>query len=129
MIVLDTHAVLWLAELPELLSERAKDAISVARRQDGVAIASKTLWELAMLISRGRVGVRTSSRDFLEAVERNFTVLPITSAIAERAVQFSKRYPSDPADRLIGATAMVNGLALVTKDQGIRGSGEVDCVW
>lgn len=82
-----------------------------------------------MLIARGRVNVKTSLRDFLQAVERNCTVLPVTSAIAERAVQFSERYPSDPTDRIIGATASIHGVRLVTKDKGIRRSGEVDCVW
>lgn len=129
MIVLDTHTVLWLAEWPELLSPEAKAAIALARQQDGVAIADKTLWELAMLISRGRVNLRTSLLDFLQEVERNCTVLPVTSAIAERAVQFSDRYPNDPADRLIGATAVVHGFVLVTKDKDIRTSGEVNCVW
>jgi PIN domain nuclease of toxin-antitoxin system len=129
MILLDTHAILWLAQIPELLSDGATEAISSARQEDGLAIADKSLWELAMLISRGRVGVRTSMRDFLEAVEQNFAVLPITSAIAERATKFSNRYPNDPADRLIGATAIAHGIKLVTKDEAIRASGEVDCVW
>jgi PIN domain nuclease of toxin-antitoxin system len=129
MILLDTHAVLWLAEVPELLSDKAVEAISLARREDGVAVADKTLWELAMLISRGRVGVRTPLRDFLEAVERYCAVLPVTAAIAERAVGFSQRYPGDPTDRLIGATAVVHRMKLVTKDAGIRRSKEVECIW
>ena len=129
MIVLDTHAVLWLAQQPELLSQEANKAIVAARQMDGVAVADKTLWELAMLVTRGKVKVQTSLRDFLQEVERNCTVLPITSAIAERAMRFSARYPSDPSDRLIGATAMTHGLQLVTKDKEIRATGEVDCVW
>ena len=129
MIVLDTHAVIWLAEWPELLSTAATEAIVSARKADGIAIADKTLWELAMLISRGRVEVRTSLRDFLIEVERNCIVLPVTSAIAERSTQFSPRYPNDPTDQVIGATAVVHGLKLVTKDASIRASGEVDCVW
>ena len=129
MIVLDTHVVLWLAYEPELLSQAASEAIRQARREDGLAVPDKCLWELAMLVSRGQVKVRTSLRDFLQEVERNCSVLPITSAIAERAVLFSDRYPSDPTDRLIGATAVAHGLKLVTKDRKIRASGEVDCVW
>ena len=129
MIVLDTHAVLWLAQIPELLSGAAVEAIDTARREDGLAIADKTLWELAMLISRGQVGVRTSIRDFLNEVEHYFKVIPISSAIAERAMQFSKRYPKDPTDRLIGATALVSGYALVTADGPIQRSGEVPCIW
>jgi PIN domain nuclease of toxin-antitoxin system len=129
LIVLDTHAVLWLAQAPELLSKRATEAIASARQEDGVAIADKSLWEMAMMISRAQVKVRGSIGEFLQEVERNFTVLPITGAIAERAMGFSKRYPKDPTDRLIGATAVAHGLHLVTKDEGIRRSGEVKCIW
>ena len=129
MILLDTHAVLWLAQVPDMLSDDARGAIASSRRQDGVAIADKTLWELAMLVSRKRVGVRTSLRDFLQSVERYCTVLPITGAIAERAIQFTARYPKDPTDRIIGATALIHGIPLVTQDKGIRRSKEVDCIW
>ncbi len=129
MILLDTHTVLWLAQVPELLSEDATEAISLARRRNGVAIADKTLWEIAMLISRKRVGIKTSLRDFLEQVEHYCTVLPITGEIAERAVQFTDRYPKDPTDRIIGATAIVHSLSLVTSDKLIRASGEVECIW
>lgn len=129
MILLDTHAVLWLAQVPELLSDTAVASIALARSKDGVAISDKTLWEIAMLISKGRVGVHTSLREFLKEVEKYCEVLPISGAIAEQAVQFSSKYPNDPADRIIGATAVVHGLKLVTADQEIRASGEVDCVW
>jgi len=129
MIVLDTHAVVWLAQSPEDLSAVAHDAVAEQRRRGGLAISCQTLWELSMLISRGRVRVAISLADFLEAVELNFHVLPVTGKIAERAMRFSERYPNDPTDQIIGATAVVHGLALLTKDGPIRASGEVNCVW
>jgi PIN domain nuclease of toxin-antitoxin system len=129
VILLDTHTVIWLAEEPEELSPAADKAITVERQSDGLAICDKTLWELAMLITRGRIGVRTSLRDFLKEVERNFKVLPITCDIAIQAQMFSDRYPRDPTDRLIGATALVHDMALLTKDDAIRASGEVKCIW
>jgi len=129
VILVDTHTTIWLAEAPEELSKKAHEAIRLERQIDGLAISDKTLWELAMVISRGRLVVRTTMRDFLQVVERNFTVLPITSAIAERSVMFSDRYPKDPTDRIIGATALVHGVKLVTRDKRIRASKEVDCIW
>lgn len=129
MILVDTHTTIWLAEAPEQLSHRAHEAIRLERKIDGVAISDKTLWELAMAISKGRLAVRTSLIDFLRAVERNFTVLPITSAIAERSMRFTDRFPRDPCDRIIGATAIVHGMKLVTRDKRIRASKEVDCIW
>jgi len=129
MLLLDTHVVLWVAQDPSLLSSKAYDALRSTRETDALAISDKTLWELAMMISRDFVLVRTPIRDFLEAVEKNFRVLPINAAIAERSMQFSSRYPRDPSDLIIGATALVHGIKLVTADRKIRRSGEVPCIW
>lgn len=129
MILLDTHVVIWLAQEPEKLPSSVLSAIRAARESDGAAISDQTLWELALLVSRGRLKVQTSLRDFLQAVERKFAVLPITAAISERATRFSSRYPKDPADRLIGATALEHGISLVTRDTLITASGEVKCMW
>ena len=129
MIVVDTHIVIWLAEAPELLSAAATKAIMNERQSGSVAISDMTLLELARVISGGKVGVRTSLTAFLGQVERTFTVLPVTGAIAEQTMLFSPAYPRDPVDRVIGATALAHSCSLVTKDELIRSSGEVDCVW
>ena len=52
-------------------------------------------------------------------------VLPITAAIAIRSVQFPDSYPNDPQDRLIGATAIVEGIGLLINDAQIARSGLV----
>jgi PIN domain nuclease of toxin-antitoxin system len=44
-------------------------------------------------------------------------ILPITQEIAVRSVQFQKPYPNDPQDRIIGATALVEGIRLLTHDK------------
>jgi PIN domain nuclease of toxin-antitoxin system len=49
--------------------------------------------------------------------------------VAARAVSFPDSYPKDPQDRLIGATALVEGIELVTRDQQIRKSGMVPVIW
>ena len=82
-----------------------------------------------MLASSGKVPIAGPLRAFLLAIEDHCTVFPVTPSIAERSVQFSTRYPKDPADRIIGATALTNGLELVTIDRAIRASGEVPCIW
>ncbi len=82
-----------------------------------------------MMASRGEIRLPSSFLEFLQGLESMFVVLPITAAIAAKSLQFSDSFPRDPADRIIAATAIVHGLRLVTKDEGIRNSGEVDCVW
>jgi PIN domain nuclease of toxin-antitoxin system len=94
-----------------------------------MGIASSTLWELAMAVSQRRIVPNVPLGAYLNLVEKNFVVHPITAQIAERSVQFTGRYPKDPTDRLIGATALVLGFSLVTADGTIRKSGEVRCIW
>jgi PIN domain nuclease of toxin-antitoxin system len=129
MILLDTHIVIWLAFEPDKLSKRAKDAIRAARIQGGLAIAGITLLELAWLAENGRVNTTLSVEFFVRLCASKMTVLPITPEIAARAVSFSDPYPKDPQDRLIGATALVEGIQLVTCDKQIKKSGMIPVVW
>jgi PIN domain nuclease of toxin-antitoxin system len=129
VILVDTQAVIWLTQANSRLSEAAERALSAGRSEGSLAIADITLREIAMLVSRGRVTVSAPLEVYLEFIESLFKVLPVTAKIAERSVRFGPAYPKDPADMLIGATAVVYGAKLVTKDEHIRASGEVDCVW
>ena len=129
MILLDTHIVVWLAFEPEKLSKRAQEAIRAARRQGGLAIADITLLELAWLAEKGRIETTLGAESFVRLCAAKFTVLPITPEIAARAAGFPDSYPKDPQDRLIGATALVEGMELVTHDNLIRKSGLIPVLW
>ena len=129
MIIVDTHAVIWVTQEPSQLSARASAVLIHGRREGELAIADITLREIADQISRQRIRVSLPLDVYLRFVESVFLVLAVNGAIAERSVRFGSNYPKDPADRLIGATAIVHGAQLVTADGKIRRSGEVDCVW
>jgi PIN domain nuclease of toxin-antitoxin system len=129
VIVVDTHAVVWLTQEQELLSDAASAALIEGRREGLLAIADITLREIAMQITRGRLSVSSSLDVYLHFIESIFNVLPVDGRIAERSTRFGSTYPRDPADQLIGATAIVHGARLVTKDERIRASGEVKCIW
>ena len=131
MILLDTHAVLWLVIEPERLSRPAASAIRRARTGSGIAIADITLLELAFLFARGAVQSRgTLENSLSEIVEgAGVVVRPITAEIAALAAQFPEDYPRDPADRLIGATARAEAIPLITRDERIRRSPWVKTIW
>ena len=129
MILLDTHIVVWLAFEPQKLSKRAKEAIRAARRDGGLAIAAITLFELAWLAEKGRVETTLSTESFVRQCASKMAVLAITPEIAARAVSFPDSYPKDPQDRLIGATALVEGIELVTHDKPIKRSRLVPVIW
>jgi PIN domain nuclease of toxin-antitoxin system len=129
LILLDTHVVIWLALNPEKLSQKARAAILEARRKSGLAVASITLVEIAWQANRGRLQVTGTVEEFVRDCAAAVQVMPITVEIALQAVRLSSSYPKDPQDRLIGATAMVEGLALVTADESIRRSGVLRTIW
>lgn len=109
MILLDTHSTTWLTTDKTQLSRPAADAIRAeSRAGGGVAIASSTLWEVAMMSAKGRFLLPKPLSEYLSYLESLFVVLPITGAIAERSMLFSARFPKDPTDRLVAATAIVH---------------------
>ncbi len=130
MILVDTHVVVWLAFDPARLSKRARVAIDEARRNgEGLAISDITLLELAVLFRKGRVRLTISLQSFLQEVEKRFVVLPISGRACVHAMQLPESYPRDPADRVIGATAQVEGLSLITADHQIRAAKVVRTIW
>lgn len=130
MILLDTHVVIWLASGDARLSKKAKTAIEQARHSDrGLAISDFTLYEISMLFRKKQIGLVMSLESFLFDVENHFVVLPITGRICATAFSLPSSYPKDPADQIIGATALVESLSLVTADRAIRESRAVPVIW
>ncbi len=131
MIILDTHAWVWLAVEPKRLSRSAATAIRRAVDSGGISIASISLWELAMLFETGRLNapstIESSIRTLVE--DTGVIVHDLTAEIAALATAFPGTYPQDPADRLIGATARSMGLPLVTRDQRMLESPLIKTIW
>jgi PIN domain nuclease of toxin-antitoxin system len=130
VILVDTHVVVWLAFAQNQISKNARAAIDEARQNgDGLAISDISLLELATLASKGRIRLNISLESFLQEVEFRFVVLPISGRACARATELPATYPKDPADRIIGATALVEGLSLLTADRNIRRSKAIKTIW
>ena len=129
MIVLDTHVLLWLAGEPAKLSKDARQAIEQGYQHGGVGISAITLWEVAWLVTHRRIHVSGTPGDFVEALASRVSVRPITPKIAVLANLFPAAYSADPCDRLIGATALAEHAALVTKDRSLRASHDIQTIW
>ena len=130
MFLLDTHVVVWSALEPDRLSKKAVVAIEDARKTDRpLFISDITPFEVANLILRQRVVIHISLNSFPEELESWLVVVPINRQIASLSIQLPDAYPSDPMDRLIGATAMVRGLPLITADERIRKSKVFETIW
>ncbi len=129
MILLDTHVLIWLVNEPAKLSRRATEAIRAASQSGGLAISAITLWELAWLATHGRLEITGTAEAFVERISSRTAIRPLTVRVAVLANQFPDGYSTDPCDRLIGATALAEGIALITKDAKIRTSAQVKTIW
>jgi len=130
VILVDTHVVVWVAGDPQKLSSKARAAIDQELRAgQALAISCMTLFELAHLLARGRFRTTLSIDAYLMEIESRFVVLPLSRQIAARTVELPNHYPNDPMDRIIGATAIVEGLPLVTADVQIQQSKAVKTIW
>jgi PIN domain nuclease of toxin-antitoxin system len=129
LIVLDTHAVLWsLGDSPRL-SAKARNAIGEARQTGPIHVASITLLEIARLAAAKHITTTATLDALLSSIETEFTIMPITAAIAAATTRLPASYPPDPADRIIGATALVHGATLITADQRIRKFKSIRTLW
>lgn len=130
MILLDTHVVIWLALEPNKISSEARLAIEEARRKsEGIAISDITLFEISTIERKGRVRLEAGLGAFLSEVEARFVIIALNGRICVKARELPAAYPKDPADRIIGATALVQGFPLVTADEGIRHSKALKTIW
>jgi PIN domain nuclease of toxin-antitoxin system len=129
MVLLDTHVVVWLALEPNRLSRAAVIAIENARATEALAISPVTLAEVANLVERQRIEISISCESFLQELASRFVLKHMNVEIALLSSRFSEPYPGDPMDRIIGATALSEGIPLVTADERIRQSGQVQTIW
>ena len=131
MIVLDTHAWVWFVSNPELLSKKAKRTIERAVVDNNVFISSISAWEVALLTSKKRLLLSMEVADWIKKSEMlpfvNF--IPVDNSIAVKSVNLPQPFHSDPADRIIIATAISLGASLITKDERILKYSHVKTIW
>ncbi len=129
-VVLDTHVLVWWTSEPDRLTPRMREKLASCGPQAPVQVPDIVLWEVAMLVSLGRLRLARPLRDWLEAATAPPLVacVPINAAIAAEVAALPATFHRDPADRLIVATARVLGLPLLTMDARIRDSGVVEVI-
>ena len=131
MIVLDTHVLLWWVSNPELLSKKARSTIEKTISEGSIYISSISTWEIAVLVDKKRLALTMDVKDWITRCEAipYIKFVPVTNGIAIKAVQLTGDIHNDPADRIIVATALSMGVALVTMDQKLRNYQYVKTVW
>ena len=130
--ICDTHILLFWAHEPERLTAPARQALDLGLSRGDLAIADISIWELALLHERGRLllpeDVAPSHYLSQLLTALRLQVLPITAEIAvlSRGPLFQH---GDPADRLIGATALHHRASLITADEKLRALAGLKTIW
>jgi PIN domain nuclease of toxin-antitoxin system len=105
---------------PELkICER--NVINRAAASGLLRIAAISVWETALLASRGRVTLRRPLAQWMtQAVSvSGLSIEPLLPQTAIEACSLPDAFHRDPADRLIVATARVTNATLMTRDRRI----------
>ena len=119
MIILDTHALVWMDAGAASLGKRAIQMIDQALADDALAVSAISFWEVGMLINKGRL-----SMDFppdvwrKDLLSRGLVELPMDGKTGVDAANL-QNFHGDPADRIIVATTLLTGASLVTADKKI----------
>jgi len=131
MILLDTHALIWLVDSPEKLSKKAQKFIQKETKNGIVYASSFSIWEIYMLIKKGRLVLSRDVDSWVKEVENLHSIkfIPLDNQIAAKSVNLPDSFHDDPADRIIVATAREFGATLITIDQKIRKYPHVQSLW
>ncbi len=129
MILLDTHVWIWWVDRPTSLSAPARTAIDSAMTTRALYISTISVWEVAMLVQKGRLQLTMAVDDWVAHTEALpfVTFVPVSNRIAMKSVHLPIH--PDPADRTIIATALSLGVAIVTKGRKMGTLARVHTVW
>ncbi|MBK8985817.1 MAG: PIN domain-containing protein [Chloroflexi bacterium] len=123
--VLDTHILIWYFSGNTRLSEALKDLIDSARRRGGrLLVPTIVLAEALNIAEKGKVALDFAELYRLVQSEPEFEIVGFGSEVFEKTMQIQD--VREIHDRIITATASYYGAGVLTQDQVIRASSEVD---
>lgn len=119
-ILLDTHAWLWLVS-GEKIAGKALTLVEEAMENHLGYLSDISLWEVSMLAKKNRI---TLGQPVLPWINHALKVtglhlIRLTPEIVVESTELPGDFHGDPADRLLVATARVQDLTLVTRDERI----------
>lgn len=119
MILLDTHALVWLDEGNERLGKKSLALMDKALKSGELFVAAISFWEVAMLVEKGRLEMQMEVDVWRQSLINNgLQEAVLTGKTAVRSALLVD-FHGDPADRMIVATAIHLAASLCTADEQI----------
>ena len=124
--LLDTHTLVWLLDGNERLGGKARTLIQQSAQADSLYVSAITPWEITMLVSKGRLTLVQEIGEWLRiAISMpGIRMAPLSIEVSVASTRLPGTFHSDPADRIIVATARHLGAILVTEDKLILEYGK-----
>lgn len=122
--LLDTDVWVWWISGDSRLTQREREALDNLGSSERPVLAEISLWEVAMLVERGRLELDMDLERWLAVASGPATVelARVTPAVAAEVARLPSSFHCDPADRLIIATARVKKVNVLTRDRMISGA-------
>ena len=124
--LLDTCALLWLAEGAKRLGEEARSRIAT---EPLLYISAITGFEIGIKVSKRKLTLPVPPAAWLEAVldHHGIAVVPLSLEVCVAATELPPIH-GDPCDRFIIATAALNRWPVATADRVFQRYG-IEVVW
>jgi len=123
-LLLDTCAAIWVAN-GDPISGEARNAIEENAEVGSILISPMTAWEIATLANKGRLKLSMAPESWFDALLSlpgiRLAPMPPRTLIASAFLPGDP--PSDPADRILAATARAENLILMTRDRRLLDFG------
>ena len=122
--LLDTHAWIWWIDQDPRLGAATIAVLDALPRDQRPFLCDISLWEVAMLVERGRIELDLPLAEWLDAAAhpRSVQLVGITPQVATGVASLPDSFHRDPADRLIVATSRALGLPVLSHDRLINRS-------
>ena len=126
-LLLDTHVFLWMSLDAPPLSRQARDLL--ADTDNVLLLSAASYWEIAIKVSLGKYRLDEPLEDFVnrELEKNSMQILPIEPRHAAQLASLPFHH-RDPFDRMLIAQALVERVAVVSRDVALDGYG-VHRVW
>lgn len=120
--LLDTHVWVWLLNGNVQIQKSSifKNIINASKSSD-LNISAISIWEIAMLETKGRITFSTGISDWVEKALKapGLKLIPLLPSISIDSTRLPGAFHGDPADRIIIATARYLQCPIITADKKI----------
>jgi PIN domain nuclease of toxin-antitoxin system len=115
-VLLDTHSFLWMQAAPQLMGSEARALVEDGANE--LLLSAASSWEMAIKYRLGKLVLPQAPDVYVPSriAATGVTALPVEHSHALRVVQLPKHH-RDPFDRLLIATAQVEGVPILTADR------------